>query len=217
MDGRPIRIGNDPDIQPGPADTFMSYDLPWANASNAPFRLYKHWVHEGGISTPFIMHWPSRIRESGIVHGPAYITDIAATCIDAAHAGYPKEHGGVGVPPIEGESLLPVIEGCGWSRERPIIWEHEGNRAVRMGQWKLVSELPGSWELYDMSEDRTEMNDLAAKDPAKVDELAGLYEQWAERVGVVPWPAHPSLSAPPLKGKHAHVARYGSGRRSGTR
>ena len=102
-------------------------DSPWANASNAPFRLYKRWVHEGGISTPFLVHWPRRIDRPGIVHEPAHITDIAATCLEAAGATYPGERKGHAVTPLEGESLLPAIEPGGWTRQEPIFWEHEGN------------------------------------------------------------------------------------------
>ena len=210
VDGRPIRLGNDPAIRPGPADTFMSYDLPWANASNAPFRRYKHWVHEGGISTPFVMHWPARIKEGAVVQEPAYLVDITATCIDAASAPYPKEFHGNPITPLEGESLMPAVEGQGWTRAQPIIWEHEGNRAVRLGQWKLVSEYPGPWELYDMIEDRTELNDLAGGDGQRVAEMAKLYNEWAERCGVVQWPVIPEQADPLMRGERAHTARFGT-------
>ena len=139
VDGRQTRVGNIPSLRPGGADTFMSYDLPWANASNTPFRLFKRWIHEGGVSTPFIMHWPDRIRQSGIVNSPAYISDITATCIEAAGATYPTEHNGNSITPLEGESFLSTADGQQWSRQAPIFWEHEGNRAVRVGEWKLVA------------------------------------------------------------------------------
>ena len=210
VDGRPVRLGNRTDLKPGPADTFMSYDLPWANASNAPFRLYKRWVHEGGISTPFLVHWPQRIDRPGIVHEPAHITDIAATCLEAANATYPDERDGHAITPLEGESLLPAIESGRWARQKPIFWEHEGNRAVRMGRWKLVSEYPRDWELYDVEEDRTELNNLAEKDPQKRDELARLYHEWADRCGVLTWPLRPEITLGPLKGGHAHICAYGS-------
>ena len=209
VDGRPIRMGNDPRIRPGPADTFMSYDLPWANASNSPFRLFKRWVHEGGISTPFIMHWPARIKSAGIVHGPAHIVDVTATCLDAADASYPTENGGRPTTPPEGVSLMPAVEDRAWRREQPIVWEHEGNRAVRLGRWKLVSEFPGNWELYDMDEDRTEISDLAGKNPGVVAELTRIYGEWAERCGVLPWPVKGRFSGRP-RGKHDHAARIGS-------
>jgi arylsulfatase len=187
-DGTPIRTGNFPGVRPGGPDTFMSYDLPWANASNAPFRLYKHWVHEGGISTPLVVQWPARIPARRIEHAPGHVIDLMATCLDAAGVPYPSEHNGHPITPLEGESLLPAMEGPGWSRERPIFFEHEGNRAVRDGRWKLVRKYPGDWELYDMIEDRTELNDLSAVNAPRVAEMARAYARWAEPRGVRAWP-----------------------------
>jgi arylsulfatase A-like enzyme len=186
-DGRPVKIGNIKGLMPGPADTYMSYDLPWANASNTPFRLYKHWVHEGGIATPFIAYWPGTVPENRLAHAPCNLIDIMATCLDAAGATYPRQHGGREIQPPEGESLLPLLHDQAWSRERPICWEHEGNRAVRQGKWKLVSKFPGPWELYDMERDRTELHDLTAEHPEKATELSRIWDVWAQRVGVVPW------------------------------
>ena len=186
-DGRPIRVGNTPRIDPGPDDTFASYDLPWANASNTPFRLYKHWVHEGGIATPMIAHWPGVAAAGAAAHAPCHVIDIMATCLDAAGIEHPAEFEGHPVTPIEGESFLPAIRGQRWARQRAICWEHEGNRAVRLDHWKLVSKYPGPWELYDMSTDRTELDDLSGRNPGKLRELTALYDAWAPRVGVVPW------------------------------
>jgi arylsulfatase len=187
-DGKPIRTGNRADVRPGGPDTFMSYDLPWANASNAPFRLYKHWVHEGGIATPMVVQWPKLVRQPAISHAPCHVVDLMATFLDAANVAYPTSRGDVTVTPLEGESLLPVLEGEPWQRERPIYWEHEGNRAVRDGRWKLVSKYPGSWELYDMVEDRTELNDLGHANKPQTDKMAAAYEAWAARCGVRAWP-----------------------------
>ena len=169
----------------------MSYDLPWANVSNAPFRLFKSWIQEGGISTPFIMHWPDGIKQSGINHSAMYITDITATCIDAAGATYPSDFDGRQITPIEGESFLPIMRGEQWTRQQPIFWEHEGNRAVRVGEWKLVAEHDMAWELYNMHEDRTELNDLVSGDHDRVHNMTRLYEEWAAKCQVVPWPANP--------------------------
>ncbi|HEY64379.1 MAG TPA: arylsulfatase [Caldilineae bacterium] len=186
-DGRQVRIGNIRGLIPGGDDTFMSYDLPWANASNTPFRLYKHWVHEGGIATPFIVYWPAMIRSPRIVHEPVHIIDIMPTLLELTGARYPDEYEGRKILPLEGESLVPILRGEPWTRESPLCWEHEGNRAVRLGRWKLVSRYPGKWELYDMIEDRTELNDLADKNKPKVKELAAIYDAWAERCNVLPW------------------------------
>ncbi|MHC4442633.1 MAG: arylsulfatase [Planctomycetota bacterium] len=172
---------------PGHRDSFTSYGIGWANASNTPFRLYKHWVHEGGISTPLIVHWPSLIKRPGIVHQVGHVIDIMATCLDVAGVRYPKSYKGRAITPLAGRSLVPIFRGKKFEADRPIFWEHEGNRAVRLGKWKLVSRYPGLWELYDLRADRTEMNDLAGKNPEKVKELASLYSRWAECNGVLSW------------------------------
>ena len=204
-DGRDVTVGNLPGLRPGPDDTYMSYDLPWANASNTPFRLFKHWVHEGGISTPFVVRWPDKIKESGIIHEPAQFTDIMATCLNAAQATYPKEYRGKEIIPTVGQSLVPLMVGSDWSREQPLFWEHEGNRAVRLGQWKLVSEIGSDWELYDMESDRTELKNLAEKNRTRVDEMVKLYAEWAQRCGVQPWPLPGWTWSPTLIGTHAHT------------
>jgi len=175
-------------VPPGPADSFLSYGLPWANASNTPFRLYKHWVHEGGISTPLVAYWPKVITNGGaITHEVGHVIDIMATCCDVAGAEYPKTHKGNPITPCEGKSLLPVLRTGRRTGHEAIYWEHEGNRAVRMGKWKLVSRHPGAWELYDMQADRTELEDLAARHPDVAKKMMAMYDAWAKRCGVVPW------------------------------
>jgi len=190
-DGKPIRTGNTVDVRPGGRDTFMSYDLPWANASNAPFRLYKHWVHEGGISTPLIVRWPKVIEVSRIEHTVCHVIDLMATCLDAADVKYPSEHGGHSITPPAGESFVPALVAEGWRREAPVFWEHEGNRAVRDGRWKLVNRYPGEWELYDMVDDRTELNDLSGVNEPQVAAMIDQYTGWAERCRVRDWPVGP--------------------------
>ena len=185
-DGRRIAVGNTPAIWAGPETVWQSYGVPWANVSDTPFRLYKHFTHEGGISTPFIVRWPAVIKNAGgLTRQLGHITDIMATCLDAAGVAYPPSHNGHALLPLEGHSLLPVLQG-GERENPPFFWEHEGNRAVRMGQWKLVSRYPDPWELYDMVADRTELHNLAEKYPDKVKELTALYRRWAARCGVVP-------------------------------
>lgn len=208
VDGRQVTTGNNPRVRPGPDDTFMSYDLPWANVSNTPFRLFKSWIHEGGISTPFIVHWPKMITQPAVNHSPMYITDITATCIDAAGAAYPVEYEGRQITPIEGESFMPIIHGGEWTRQKPIFWEHEGNRAVRMGEWKLVAEHNAPWELFNMTEDRTELNDLVAGERDRAQRMTRLYEEWAERCQVAPWPANPRVNIRHrlTRGKHDYIA-----------
>ena len=176
-------------LPPGGEDSYMSYGLSWANASNTPFRRYKHWVHEGGISTPLIARWPAVIKSTGqITREVGHIVDIMATCVDVAGAEYPKARDGRELTPLEGRSLLPIFEGRGREDHDALFWEHEGNRAVRRGKWKLVAAHGDPWELYDLDVDRTELHDLAEKHPEKVAELKALYERWADRCGVRPWP-----------------------------
>ncbi len=184
--GAPVRFGNQPDISPGPEDTYQSYGTAWANLSNTPFRLYKHWIHEGGISTPLIFHWPKGIRERGAVrHTPGYLPDIMATVLDVTGIDYPAQRDGQAIAPLEGHALTPAFERDDLQRP-PMFWEHEGNAAVRMGRWKLVRKYPGAWELYDMERDRTETNDLAAQHPERVAEMAAQYDAWGQRCGVIP-------------------------------
>ena len=187
-DGRPVLIGNRVGMRPGPADTYMSYDLPWANASNSPFRLYKHWVHEGGISSPCIVHYPAMIDEPTVIHSPTQFIDVLPTCADLAGAAYPAEFNGRAIQPVEGESFRPALEGGDWLRDNPLYWEHEGNRAVRVGDWKLVSKHPEDWELYNMREDRTELQDLSPGETERVNNMSALYDAWAARCKVRPWP-----------------------------
>jgi len=188
-DGRSVRVGNDPNVLPGPEDTYQSYGRPWANASNTPFRRYKHWVHEGGISTPLIVHWPARIKTTGQLRTqPGHLIDIMATCVDVSGATYPVERDGQRIRPMEGRSLVPAFDNKPIDREA-IYWEHEGNRAVRAGKWKLVAKgRNGRWELYDMEADRTETDDLADRHPERVKRMAGMWQTWARRANVLPWP-----------------------------
>jgi arylsulfatase len=187
-DGLAIVPGNDPSIMPGPATTYASYGIPWGNVSNTPFRLYKHYAHEGGISTPFLAHWPDGIRRPGLVTAIGHEIDVMPTCLEVAKAAYPVTSlAGTPPPPLEGKSLAPLFAG-GQLKERSLFWEHEGNCAVREGKWKLVSRFPDAWELYDMEADRTEMHDIADLQPEKVRSMAADYGAWAHRVGAQPWP-----------------------------
>lgn len=186
-DGRPVRKG--PGVMPGGADTFIAYGTNWANVSNTPFRQYKHWVHEGGISTPLIVHWPNGIpkeRDGQWERQPGHLIDIMAICVDVSGATYPAEVNGNKIKPMQGVSLVPALAGRDLNRKEPLFWEHESNRAVRDGKWKLVADADEPWELYDMAKDRTEMHNLAAKHPEKVKELAAEWDAWAARSDVLP-------------------------------
>ena len=200
-DGQQVKLMKDG--WPGPSDGYTAYGLNWANASNTPFREYKHWVHEGGISTPLIAHWPAAIKDHGSFRSePTHLIDIMATCLEVASVAYPESYSGHDIIPLEGKSLVPVFDNQSLEREA-IYWEHEGNRAVRMGDWKLVSKASKKdsyrwdeeeqlglehWELFDMDKDRTEMHDLAASHPDVVSKMADMWLSWADRVGALPRP-----------------------------
>jgi arylsulfatase len=199
-DGRWVRSG--PGVMPGPPDTYVAYGKNWANVSNTPFREYKHWVHEGGIATPLIVHWPKGIRASRngkIESQPGHLIDLMATCVEAGGAKYPSKRDGETIKPMEGASLIPAFNGKSIGRRQPIFWEHEGNRAVREGNWKLVAKENQSWELYDMDKDRSELNNLADKYPRKVERLASKWDAYAQRAMVLPLGAWHGKSAPKKK------------------
>lgn len=190
--------GNLKEVKAGPPETFQSYGIPWANASNTPWRWYKSEVHEGGISTPLVVHWPKGIGEQ--MHGalilePGHLIDLMATCVDVAGANYPQTYGQRKVQPMEGVSLKPAFnvagkdkESISLQREQPLFFAHEGCRAIRDGKWKLVKLRKSNWELYDLEVDRSELNNLAAEKPELVRGLEMKWRAWAERANVVPGP-----------------------------
>lgn len=185
LDGTPTRVGNRPDIQPGVADTFVTGGPPWANVSNTPFRQHKQTNHEGGIAAPLIAWWPGVIKQAGAVTLElSHITDIMATCLDAAGVAYPAQFNGREVLPLAGRSLLPVLKGGRRDGHKSVCWATSGCRAIRMGQWKLVAAKGGPWELYDFTTDRTETRDLAGKFPEVVKDLGARWQQWAKRCDV---------------------------------
>ena len=189
-DGSELQFGNDPNVMPGPGRTIQSYGGPWGNVSNTPFRLYKHFAHEGGISTPLVVHYPKDVGSTkGITHELGHEMDIMPTCLAAAGATMPHvTKAGTPPLPLEGKSLLPVLSGKKITDRGMLFWEHEGNCAVRDGKWKMVSAFPGTWELYDMDIDRTELHNLADSMPQRVVAMANAYKTWADRVGAQPWP-----------------------------
>ncbi len=178
-------------IEGAPIGTGRSYasgGLEWANASDTPFRKFKMATHEGGISTPLIAHWPAGIRARGeLRHQAGHVIDVMPTLVELAGATYPETRDGRRILPPEGRSLVPALTGDNAPESRTLFWEHEGNKAVRQGDWKAVAKGRGPWELYNLSRDRTELRDVAADQPAKTRELAALWQNWAGRCGVWEW------------------------------
>lgn len=185
----------------GSASSNVFQGQSWATYSNTPFRRYKHFTHEGGISTPLIIHWPEGLADSQngkIVQSPSHIMDIMPTLVELTNSAYPDEFNGVKIDPMEGKSLLPIFRGNSTFRSEPIFWEHEGNRAVRKGKWKIVSINNNPWELYNIDEDRTEQRNLAQLHPTIVKELSEKYKIWAVRCNVEPWPDNRNSAGQPF-------------------
>ncbi|MCF0055417.1 arylsulfatase [Dyadobacter sp. CY356] len=171
----------------GTAGSYDSYTRTWAYASNTPLKSFKGFQYEGGISSPFIARFPSKIAAGGLIDGTAHLIDIAPTLYEIAGARYPQNYKGNTIHPLAGESILPAIYGKEWTRSKPIFWERAGNKAVRKGKWKLVSVRSDLWELYDIESDRGETSNVI-KDHADVAaELKGLYDTWAKSVKVEDW------------------------------
>ena len=189
-DGVVMKQGTE--VMPGGADTYHGYGKAWANVSNTPFREYKHWVHEGGISAPLVAHWPKGIASKlrgKFEHQPAHLIDLMATCVELADANYPDEVKGKKMVPLQGVSLGPAFSGKKLKRENPIFWEHEGNRAIRIENWKLVAKgSNGEWELYDLEADRSELNNLRETHPERTSQMAEKWEAWAIEANAKPWP-----------------------------
>jgi arylsulfatase len=172
----------------GGPGTYHSYGSGWANAGCTPFRMYKHYCHEGGIRTPLIAHWPKGIDARGEFRDQVgHVIDVMATCVDVCGAAYPAAVGGRAITPMEGKSLRPAFAGRPLDREY-LAWEHERNRAIRVGKWKLVAKANAGWEFFDLETDPVELTDLASANPTRVAELAATWLAWAKRCQVLPYP-----------------------------
>jgi arylsulfatase len=172
------------DLDPWDPDSYWCYDVGWAHAGNTPFRWYKQNQHEGGISSPMIAHWPNglKAKKGSITHQPGHLIDFMATCVDVGKAKYPEQHAGRKIAPLQGKSLLPILQGEQRSGHDYLYFQFSNNRAIRKGDWKLVSARGGRWELYNLAVDRSELNDLAAKNPKLTNELKALWNKVAEDV-----------------------------------
>jgi arylsulfatase len=200
-DGDFRRAGDDPHRgQPwaelGSRDSFWGYGRPWATVSNTPWRRHKVTPYEGGISGPAIACWPEGVpaaARGAFVDGPAHLMDLMPTFLELAGSDYPKD-----TSQLEGRSILGMIKGESAPSNRTLCWEHEGNRAIRKNNWKLVTlaNSDKGWELYDIAADRTESTNLAAEHPDIMRELAAGYDAWAQRCGVVAWEEIEAQRAP---------------------
>lgn len=186
LNGDKVFYGNNNDLMAGSPNTYMSYGPSWANLSNTPFRYYKHYGFEGGVATPFIMHWPNRFSKINKIRDEvASIIDVMPTVLAATNTPYPLTYNGHSIQPMEGTSLLPVFDGKHLKRKTWFM-EHEGNKAVRDGKWKMASTGNGKWELFDMDKDRTETNNILSQNPKIGQKLEKMWNEWAWRVHVLP-------------------------------
>ena len=178
--------GRDPaKRRPGPADDYVAVGPSWGWAQNTPFRRYKSWVHEGGITTPLIAWWPGRIKPETITRQVGHIIDFMPTFLELAGGRYPSRFNGHDILPVEGISLLPILEGKQRKGHDTLAWHWAGNRAIRQGDWKLVwDKMVEKWELYDLSVDRCETNNLAGQHPQRVERMSAVWFDWAQRTGV---------------------------------
>jgi len=194
----------------GSPDSHVLLGMSWATLNNTPLRRYKHFTHEGGVSSPFIAHWPAGIpaaRMGQIENQPGHLIDIMTTVMDVTGSTYPSEFNHHRILPAEGVSLRPAFLGQPLHRVKPIFWEHEGNRAVRSGPWKAVMKFKGEWELYNIEEDRTEQHNLAGINKAITGLLAKQWEDWAASSFVDPW------TLPPTNNWGAEPIRFSGGKK----
>ncbi|MBI5690214.1 MAG: arylsulfatase [Verrucomicrobia bacterium] len=196
--------GHDPAAPPGSAKTFLCLGPGWSSSSNTPFRRHKTWVHEGGISTPLIAHWPAGIAARGeLRRTPVHLVDVVPTVLELAGVAKPATIKGHAVPPAPGRSLVPALAADAAVAHDFLWWEHEGNRAIRQGDWKLVALKNGAWELYDLGKDRGEQRNLAATHPAKASELEALWTRHWEETKRLALTDPPPAGAAPKKNKRA--------------
>lgn len=184
----PMGEDKNPQAVFGSRESFGQYAQGWANLSNTPFRRYKAEEYGGGNATPLILRWPGVLRDRGAIRDqPGHIIDIVPTCLEAAGLDAALRRGGI-TQKVEGISMLPFCRRSIPERPRTLFWEHEGCRAARIGDWKLVAGHNRNWELYNMREDRTELHDRVREYPARVRDLEEAYAAWAKRCNVLPWP-----------------------------
>ncbi|VGO13318.1 Arylsulfatase [Pontiella desulfatans] len=196
-EGPPLGRGEIMDVNKRNQETGNNYGAAWANVSSTPFRLYKHYTHEGGAATPFFMHWPKRIKPvDEWYESPAQLIDVMPTVLEITGATYPQKFGGKKIHPLRGVSLAPAFEGKPIQRRAPMFSEHENNAFMMDGDWKLVGKGVAAnvgvkknlWELYDLSKDRTELNNLITEQPERASQMMAAWKRWADEDLVYPKP-----------------------------
>ena len=187
-EGKKVIYGNDAGVLPGGDDSYQSYGIGWANLSNTPFKLYKHYIQEGGIATPLIINWPNGIptkMNGSILTNVSHIIDIMPTLIDLTSTIYPKIYNGSLIYPLEGESFAKLIMGDNsWEKKKPTFWEHEKNSGMRDGDWKITKIFNNDWELFNLKNDRIEQNNLSKKYSKRYKSMIYNWNLWAKRVFV---------------------------------
>ena len=192
------------DAIPGDARSVVYYDYNWANVSNTPYLYFKRWAHEGGISVPLIVRYPPVVKAGSVCPVVSHFIDVMPTFLDFAEAEYPQTFNGKTIHPLDGVSMRKTLAGDLTPLHEVLCWEHNGNRAVRKGDWKLVSAYDDGneeWELYDMNDDRSELHNLADRYPQIVRELEAEYAKWSRETGVIPWEKQLELAAQVAKKK----------------
>lgn len=170
----------------GARGSYDAYREPWANVSNTPFQYYKAWMHEGGISTPFIAYWGNGIESPGrIIHDQGHVVDIMSTIVEVSRGIYPSEVNGNPIVPLQGKSLVPIFNGENHDGHDAMYWEHNGRKAMRKDYWKIVAPRnTDEWELYNLQADRNELSDLSSTYPELVAQMKQEWNIWADSVGV---------------------------------
>jgi len=190
---------HDPAAPVGSSKTYLGIGPGWSGTANTPFRLHKSWNHEGGIATPFIICWPAGIKVQGEIRtNPGHLVDLVPTLLDITGGKVPAGVKGFDMPPLPGKSLVPAFKKDGSVKRRYLWWNHDGNRAIRMGDWKLVADHNQPWELYDLSGDRSETRNLAGKYPEKVKEME---KEWTKHAREFDALSQQDKAAFPLKNK----------------
>lgn len=176
---------HDPASEIGHPGSYVAFKKPWAIAATTPFRRYKRWLEEGGMVTPMIVHWPAGLTQKGITKETGHVVDFMATCLELAETEYPERYQGNQLKPLRGKSLVPIFKGEQMEPNRKLFWEHFGHQAMRKGTWKIISKAPEfDWELFDLSHDPTELNDIGRDYPQILEKMVNNYTDWAEEVGV---------------------------------